>query len=357
VSQLNRGRLVRAERLAELGRYEEAAQLYRQAAAEDPHDAETLCGLAISLVQLGQSAGALDAAEAAASVDPRGEWPHRIRSHILLRQGDSKEALAAAEAAVQLAPDGFLPHVSLFDAQLAMRQRAAATATAGRLEQLDPGHLLTHRSLGRLALVRHRARRAETHFREALRIKADDATTLSLLGRALELQHRSTGAIRLHHLAVQSDPRSQLARLALMRATRNHLGLTVTLTTAGLAAGLAVIAQRASQLSLEGLQVLLLASLSVVVILAGLAALLRALLWRRLHPQVRTFYLSELRAARRRSRRPAYLAMAVVLVILLTFGVVSLLVALRAGLAPVALAGFTGLLAASVLTGARQRLG
>ena len=38
-------------------------------------------------------------------------------------------------------------------------------------------------------------------------------------------------------------------------------------------------------------------------------------------------------------------------------GAVLLLVALRAGLAPVALAGFTGLLAASVLTGARQRLG
>jgi tetratricopeptide (TPR) repeat protein len=258
---------------------------------------------------------------------------------------------------VQLAPDGFLPHVSLFDAQLAMREREAASATAERLQKLDPDHLLTHRSLGRLALVRHRARRAEAHFREALRVKADDATTLSLLGRALELRHRPTRAIRFHHLAVQSDPRSQTARLALMRATRTHLGLTVTVVTASLASVLLVIAQHSSELRQVGIRVQILAGLLLVAVLAALAVVLRALLWRRLHPQVRTFYRAELRAARRRSSRPAYLALAVVLVILLTFAVVMLLVAMQAGLAPAALAGFTGLLAASVLTGARQRLG
>jgi hypothetical protein len=225
------------------------------------------------------------------------------------------------------------------------------------MQKLDPDHLLTHRSLGRLALVRHRARRAEAHFREALRIKADDATTLSLLGRALELQHRSTGAIRLHHLAVQSDPRSQMARLALMRAIRAHLGLTVTVLTAVLAAALVVIAQQSSELSRAGLQAQILASLFVLAVLGALAVLLRVLLWSRLHPQVRTFYRAELRAARRHSRRAAYLALAVVLVILLTIAVVLLLATMQAGLAPVALAGFTGLLAASVLTGARQRLG
>jgi hypothetical protein len=126
---------------------------------------------------------------------------------------------------------------------------------------------------------------------------------------------------------------------------------------ASLAAVLVVVAQHSSELSQLGIRVQILAGLFLLAVLAALAVVIRALLWRRLHPQVRTFYRAELRAARRLSSRPTYLALAVALVILLTFGVVMLLVAMQAGLAPAALAGFTGLLAASVLTGARQRLG
>src|ERR1700736_2110987 len=108
--------------------------------------------------------------------------------------------------------------------------------TPERLQRREPDHHRTHRSLGRLALVRRRAKEAEGHFREALRVRADDATTLSLLGRAIELQHRPKRAIGIHQLAVQSDPRSQVARQALLRATRSHLGLTLAVITAGLSA-------------------------------------------------------------------------------------------------------------------------
>jgi tetratricopeptide (TPR) repeat protein len=304
LSQLKSGRLQRAERLAALGRHEEAVLLFREAAAQDPHDADPLCGLAASLMQLGQGAAALEAALSAAATDPGSEWPHRLRSHIHLRQGTTSDALAAAEAAVQVAPDGFLPHLCLFDAQLAARRPDAASATTERLRRLEPDHHLTHRSFGRLALVKRRAREAEGHFREGLRVRADDATTLSLLGRALELQHRPRRAIRVHHLAVQSDPRSQVARQALLRATRSHLGLTLAVVTAGLGATLAVAAQEAAQASRGDLRLTIAVSLLVLVVLAGIGITLHALLWRRLPAQVRSFYRAESRAARRRPRSP-----------------------------------------------------
>jgi tetratricopeptide (TPR) repeat protein len=356
LSQLKSGRLQRAERLAALGRHEEAAQLFREAAAQDPHDADPLCGLAASLMQLGQGAAALEAALSAAATDPGSEWPHRLRSHIHLRQGATRDALASAETAVQLAPDGFLTHLCLFDAQLAARRSDDASATTERLRRLEPDHHLTHRSFGRLALVRRRAKEAEAHFREALRVRSDDATTLSLMGRAIELQHQPKRAIGIHQLAVQSDPRSQVARQALLRATRNHLGLTLAVITAGLCATLAVAAQHAAQSSRGDFQLTVAESLLILVVLGGVGIALGLVLWRRLPPQVRSFYRAEARAARLRSRGPTYLAAAMVLVLLLTFEVLLLLLALHVGLTPVLLTGFAGLLALSSLAAARRRL-
>ncbi|HEY4867938.1 MAG TPA: hypothetical protein VIK45_20765, partial [Candidatus Dormibacteraeota bacterium] len=205
-------------------------------------------------------------------------------------------------------------------------------------------------------LVRRRAKEAEGHFREALRVRADDATTLSLLGRAIELQHRPKRAIGIHQLAVQSDPRSQVARQALLRATRSHLGLTLAVITAGLSAILVVAAQQAAQSSRGDLQLTIAVSLLVLAVLAGVGIALRLVLWRRLPAQVRNFYRAEARAARRRSRRPTYLAAAMVLVLLLSFEVLLLLLALHVGLTPVLLAGVVGLLALSSLAAARRRL-
>ena len=92
----------------------------------------------------------------------------------------------------------------------------------------------------------------------------------------------------------------------------------------------------------------------VLAVLAGVGIALRLVLWRRLPAQVRNFYRAEARAARRRSRRPTYLAAAMVLVLLLSFEVLLLL--LHVGLTPVLLAGVVGLLALSSLAAARRRL-
>src|SRR5207237_4151690 len=97
-------------------------------------------------------------------------------------------------------------------------------------------------------------------------------------------------------------------------------------------------------------------SLLVLAVLAGVGIALRLVLWRRLPAQVRNFYRAEARAARRRSRRPTYLAAAMVLVLLLSFEVLLLLLALHVGLTPLLLAGVAGLLALSSLAAARRRL-
>jgi hypothetical protein len=126
--------------------------------------------------------------------------------------------------------------------------------------------------------------------------------------------------------------------------------------TAGLSAILVVAAQQAAQSSRGDLQLTIAVSLLVLAVLAGVGIALRLVLWRRLPAQVRNFYRAEARAARRRSRRPTYLAAAMVLVLLLSFEVLLLLLALHVGLTPVLLAGVVGLLALSSLAAARRRL-
>jgi AAA+ superfamily predicted ATPase len=108
-----------ASRLAERGRFEEAADEYRAAIRLLPKDAQVRLALANVFLAAGQSGAAEMAADDALRVDPYCGPGHLLRARALLAQGKASEAISAYGVAVTI-------DSSLADEALAVRLGFAA---------------------------------------------------------------------------------------------------------------------------------------------------------------------------------------------------------------------------------------
>lgn len=128
----------RAQRLAQVGRYDEAERAARTGLAAAPADGELLTLLA-SVQRLRRDyAGALATAEAAVAVVPHFADAHAERAESLIALLRAREAVAAAEEAVRLQP--FVPggHLVLARALAAAHDLDRARAVAAHGLSLDP---------------------------------------------------------------------------------------------------------------------------------------------------------------------------------------------------------------------------
>jgi tetratricopeptide (TPR) repeat protein len=201
---------LRGLQLRQIGRYADAAGAFREALAQEPHNAFVLHQLALCQLQLKQSRESLETIGQAIAQEPE-EADHFVLQSFILSEADRpKEALGAARTALGLDPHhsgAFTAeaqaHLGLTDwpaAERAARQALAldpdlaiaanqlahalrlqnkmdenAEQIAGMLAR-DPEDADTHAAAGWSALQRGRHRDAETHFREALRIEPDHAS-------------------------------------------------------------------------------------------------------------------------------------------------------------------------------------
>lgn len=199
-SNLKRGHLLHQQ-----GRYSEAEAFYKQALAEDPHDADALILLSWSqFLQDKRESDALASVEASIAQDPERSECHGLRSIILSRLKRHKEAHAAAERAIALdpeSPDSYAAQAQAFAgeqkwAQMETAARAALTRDGdhdhaqnlltqslllqGKTDEnafnverqlsRDPDDPMPHFNAGYAALRRGDHMKAEEHFRESLRL-------------------------------------------------------------------------------------------------------------------------------------------------------------------------------------------
>lgn len=197
-----RGRLLRQQ-----GRHSDAEACLRQAIAAEPDDALAFTELAQCLLeQDGRRTEALGAIDRAISLEPGYSHLHALRSQILSRLDRDREALDAADAAIAMDPDqgwyfavkaGALAGLERYaEAEAACRQALALDAdddlaanllahllriqgktaesrlAADRLLADEPESPYAHFNAGWTALQGGDHRRAESHFREALRLDA-----------------------------------------------------------------------------------------------------------------------------------------------------------------------------------------
>lgn len=128
----------RAQRLAEVGHYDEAERVVREGLAESPGDGWLLTLLASVLRLRRDYAGALTAAEAAIAAAPLLADAHLERAENLIVLIRSRDAVGAATEAIRLEPWSAPGHFVLARALAAARDFDRARAAAAHGRTLDP---------------------------------------------------------------------------------------------------------------------------------------------------------------------------------------------------------------------------
>lgn len=200
------GYLQRAQLLAELGRYDEAAGELASALAMDPANAEALTMLARVHLAADRSTEALTAAEAAVAVAPHAVPPLVARGLALADLGRFPAAAGTADEILALGPTDAYAQRSAAAILAGSRNGQQALNAAWRGVELAPEEPQAHLVLGLVSARLELFDLAERAYREALRLNPQLAVARHDMG-VLRLEQRRY-AEALEHLveAAAMDP-------------------------------------------------------------------------------------------------------------------------------------------------------
>jgi tetratricopeptide (TPR) repeat protein len=206
----------------ELGRYEDAAALLGRIVASDQQHSAAWCWLAQARLGCRDDAAALRAADIAVSLEPDGEWPHRLASRALERLDRHDESIWEAREAVRAGPGAWAAFARLAMA-LSHDDRALdeADAVAQHALLLAPHQCEVHIAVGVVAAAAGRRGDAEAALLRAVTLDPGNGEAHAELAR---LRVRQSGFVRVEALAdaadgfaaaVRSDPRADISRRSL----------------------------------------------------------------------------------------------------------------------------------------------
>ncbi|MEU4478197.1 tetratricopeptide repeat protein [Micromonospora sp. NPDC023966] len=193
------GYLQRAQLLAELGRYDEAAEELGDALASHPGHAEALGMLARVHLAADRSAEALRVAEAAVAAAPGALSPLVARGFALVDLGRWKAAASTGDEILALGPDDAYAQRSAAAILAGARNGQPALNAAWRGVELAPDAAQAHLVLGLVAARLELYDLAERAYREALRLDPELAAARQDMG-VIRLEQRRY-AEALEHLA------------------------------------------------------------------------------------------------------------------------------------------------------------
>lgn len=156
-----------------LGRSSEAVESARRAIGLSPEEPYFHYVHGVVLHDMDRFDDAMQAANAAITLDPADANWYSLRASVHLAKGDWKAALADADAGLALDAEnvGLANLRSIALLQLGRRSEAAI-ATEGVLNR-SPENAMSHANQGWRCLHENDPRRAQEHFREALRLEPD----------------------------------------------------------------------------------------------------------------------------------------------------------------------------------------
>jgi tetratricopeptide (TPR) repeat protein len=175
--------LSKIQHLVELGRYREARAEVAQYLATDPDSAIGLCLLATCELNLDKHHAALYAADRALTTIPEEDWPLRLRALALHKLGESAAAVEAAEAAVRADPSFWANHHTLANVSVTVDKHTAHAAAAAAVE-LAPHQPEAYVTLGLTLSHLKRRREERAAYAEALRLDPENAYALNNLAAA-----------------------------------------------------------------------------------------------------------------------------------------------------------------------------
>jgi len=210
----------RARLLLAQSRAADAEQESMLALAVQPDDPHALALLALSRLEQGKAEPALAAAEQAVGLAPAEPYLHNVRAHVLRDLGRTGDAFAAAHEALRLDP-GDADHFSLLASiELTRGKWPAALESAENALALNPEHV-TAANLRAMALVRL-GRKAEAMESVEYALDRAPENAFSHANQGWNHLHRNDPKKAQEHFreALRLDPNLEYAREGMLEALK-----------------------------------------------------------------------------------------------------------------------------------------
>lgn len=152
------------------GRLEEAAALFEQILAEDPHHLDALHLMGVLAYQNGEDDRALHLMEQALEIDPTHAVIHNSRGLVLHRMERHDEAIASYQAALKLEPLSAQAHNNLGNVLKDVERYAEAITHYQTAIEVDPRHLAAWFNMGNACWSLGRLAEAGQCFEKSLEL-------------------------------------------------------------------------------------------------------------------------------------------------------------------------------------------
>src|ERR1035437_6130606 len=183
----------------------DAADLFNEALAQDPGNAQAYLGLAM-LSADGFDEKAAEYVAKAIALEPKLVEAHELSANLLLEDAKPEEAVKEAETAIALAPDALDAMATLAAADLLADKNADADAWMAKIKAVNSGYGEGYVSVARHLVLNYRYPEGVAYYRKA--VEADPKLWSA----------RSEQGINLMRLGEEDEPRQQLE----LRYTRSE---------------------------------------------------------------------------------------------------------------------------------------
>jgi tetratricopeptide (TPR) repeat protein len=214
----------RAEKAADMRRFDQAKELAGQAIAADPELMDAFQVMARACLGLNQLDLAEEHLRTALTFDPSDRWTLRVLSLVLRLKGKLPEATAMAQECLRIEPDYDEAHMEYGSCLQSAKKYKEAQQAFERAVALSPESVRALELLGDFYLSRKFYPAAEKVYRRALAVKPNSASILNNLGICLENQDKLKEAALAYKSALVLDPNMQAAKENTERSVESILG-------------------------------------------------------------------------------------------------------------------------------------
>jgi tetratricopeptide (TPR) repeat protein len=192
--------------LIRAGRADEAEEVLRELARQQPDNAALYNTLGISLFTQKKFAAAVAAYRKATALPPALAEAHYNLGLALAARGRHRAAEAAYRKAIELRPD-FAEAYNNLGLELSQQQKhGAAEAAYRKATELKPDFAKAHANLGKALSERGKHRAAEAAYRKAIELQPDLAGAYNGLGNVLASGRKYRDAEAAYRKAIELEP-------------------------------------------------------------------------------------------------------------------------------------------------------
>jgi tetratricopeptide (TPR) repeat protein len=214
-----------ANEYLQAGEYQRAADLYREALAQNPGNARTYYDLALALDQLRKTAEEREALKKAVSLDPSLARAHNQLGLLSLQSGQQAEAETELKAAIAL-------DLGYAEAQNNLGVLYGQQGKNNEAEKLfrlatenNPQYMQAFINLGLILAGESRFSEAERTIRSAIKISPNNSQALTALAMVLTRMGRTEEGTSYFQQVIKLDPKSSGAHLNLGIAYADEFNL------------------------------------------------------------------------------------------------------------------------------------